>query len=230
MLAARNVKSTGSAGLIAVNVTTTGSNVPGVNGGIFTTALTGTPTTVSDCNPVPALTWSTVTVPGPLVTPKETIPPGNKSPSVTVVLGVQVSGVGVGVGVGVGAAHRARIKAAWNWLAARNVKSTGSAGLMAVNVTLTGANVPGTNAGMFTVALTAEPGTTVIERVPVPMSTWSMVTLPGPCDTPKEATPPGAKSPSVTTVIGVQVSAHRTRIKMAWNLSLIHISEPTRPY
>jgi len=43
-----------------------------------------------------------VTVPGPLVTEKDTIPPGNKSPSVTVVLGVQVCGVGVGVGDGVG--------------------------------------------------------------------------------------------------------------------------------
>ena len=56
VLAARKVKSTGSAGLIGMNVTTTGINVPGVNAGIITTALTGVPTTVSDCNPVPALT------------------------------------------------------------------------------------------------------------------------------------------------------------------------------
>ncbi len=73
-----------------MKVTVTGSNVPGTNGGMFTTALTGPSITVSDCKPVPALTWSTVTEPGPLITPKETIPPGNKFPSVTVVLGVQV--------------------------------------------------------------------------------------------------------------------------------------------
>ncbi len=102
MLAACNVKSTGRAGLIGVKVTTTGLNVPAGNTGMLTTALVGAPTTVSDCNPVPALTWSTVTVPGPLATPKETIPPGNKSPSLTVVNGAQVCGVGVGVGFGVG--------------------------------------------------------------------------------------------------------------------------------
>ena len=56
VLAARNVKSTGRAGLGTKNVTTIGIVVPGVNAGIFTTALTGTPTTVSDCVPVPALT------------------------------------------------------------------------------------------------------------------------------------------------------------------------------
>jgi len=72
-----------------------------------------------------------------------------------------------------------------------------------VNVTFTGANVPGTNAGMFTAALVGVP-TTVIERVPVPASTWSMVTLPGPLDTPKDGIPPGNKSPSVTVVVGVQ--------------------------
>ena len=102
MLAARSVKSTARAGLIAVKVTVTGANVPGVYAGMFTTAFVGTPTIVNDCKPVPALTWSTVTEPAPLDTPKETIPPGNKSPSVTVVNGVQVCGVGVGVGVGVG--------------------------------------------------------------------------------------------------------------------------------
>ncbi len=101
MLAALRVKSIGSAGLITVKVTTAGSNVPGVNAGMFTTALVGVPTTVSDRKPVPALTWSTVTEPAPLVTPKEAIPPGAKSPSVTVVVGVQVS------------AHRTRMKTAW---------------------------------------------------------------------------------------------------------------------
>jgi hypothetical protein len=96
------VKSVGSAGLGVVKVTTTGSNVPGVNAGMFTIALTGVPTTVIDRVPVPALTWSMVTEPGPLVTPKEATPPGNKSPSVTVVLGVQTLPPGVGVGFGVG--------------------------------------------------------------------------------------------------------------------------------
>ncbi len=98
------MKSVGSAGLGVVKVTTTGLNVPGVNAGMFTIALTGVPTTVIDCVPVPALTWSMVTEPGPLVTPKEAKPPVNKSPSVTVVLGVQVCDVGVGVGFGVGLA------------------------------------------------------------------------------------------------------------------------------
>ncbi len=76
--------------------------MPGVNAGMLTVALAGEPKTTSDCKPVPALTWSTVTVPGPCDTPKETIPPGNKFPSLTVVNGVQASGVGVGIGVGVG--------------------------------------------------------------------------------------------------------------------------------
>jgi len=56
VLAARNVKSTGSAGFIGVNVTTTGTVVPGVNGGIKTVVFVGVPTTVKDCKPVPALT------------------------------------------------------------------------------------------------------------------------------------------------------------------------------
>ncbi len=73
-----------------------------MNAGIFTTAFTGVPTTVKDCTPVPAFTWSTVTEPKPLVTPNEAIPPGAKSPSLTVVNGAQVCGVGVGVGFGVG--------------------------------------------------------------------------------------------------------------------------------
>jgi len=98
VLAALKVKSTGCVGSITEKVTTTGANVPGVNAGILTTALT-VPTTVNDCKPVPALTWSTVTEPAPLVIPKETMPPGAKSPSVTVVVGVQVS------------AQRTRIKA-----------------------------------------------------------------------------------------------------------------------
>ncbi len=83
-------------------MTTTGLNVPAGNAGMFTVAFVGVPTTVKDCKPVPALTWSTVTETGPLVTPKETIPPGNKSPSVTVVNGVQTLPPGVGVGVCVG--------------------------------------------------------------------------------------------------------------------------------
>lgn len=103
MLAARKVKSTAISVLVVVKVTTTGLKVPGVNAGMLTVALTGAPTTVKDCKPVPALTWSTVTEPAPLETPKETIPPGAKSPSVTVVVGVQtLPGVGVGVTVGVG--------------------------------------------------------------------------------------------------------------------------------
>ena len=39
-----------------VKVTTTGAVVPGANAGMFTIALVGTPTTVIDCVPVPALT------------------------------------------------------------------------------------------------------------------------------------------------------------------------------
>ena len=77
VLAARIVKSTGILGFGTKKVTTTSIVVPGVNAGMLTTALVGVPTTVSDCKPVPALTWSTVTVPGPLDTPKETMPPGN---------------------------------------------------------------------------------------------------------------------------------------------------------
>lgn len=95
-----------------MKVTVTGLNVPGANAGIITLALVGVPTTVSDCNPVPAFTWSTVTEPGSLITPKDAIPPGAKSPSETLVVGVQVPppgvcvaiGVGVAVGVGVGVA------------------------------------------------------------------------------------------------------------------------------
>jgi hypothetical protein len=192
VLAARNLKLVGSAGFGTVNVTTTGLIVPGTNGGMVTTALTTEPgTTVSDCKPVPALTWSTVTEPGPPITPKEMGPPGNKSPSVIVVVGVQVS------------AHRTRINAAWNVLAARNVKSTIRPGLGVVNVTTTGAVVPGANGGMVTTALTGTP-TTVSICSPVPALTWSTVTEPGPVFTPKETIPPGNKSPSVTVALGVQ--------------------------
>lgn len=112
VLAARNVKSTGCVGSITEKVTTAGAVVPGVNAGIFTTAFIGVPTTVKDCKPVPAFTWSTETEPAPLDTINEAIPPGAKSPSVTVVVGVQVS------------IQRTRIKAAWNVLAALKVKST----------------------------------------------------------------------------------------------------------
>ena len=157
-LAALRVKSTGRLGFIGVNVTITGINVPGVNGGMNTVALTGTPTTVSDCKPVPALTWSTVTEPGPLVMPNDTMPPGNKSPSVTVVVGVQTS------------AQRTRMNAAWNVLAALRVKSTAKPGLGVVKVTTTGAVVPAVNGGMVTIALTGTP-TTVSDCKPVPALT-----------------------------------------------------------
>jgi len=159
---------------------------------MFTTALVGMPTSVNDCRPVPALTWSIVTEPGPLVTIKDGIPPGNKSPSVTVVLGVQVS------------AHRTSIKMAWNKLAARNLKLTACPGLGVVKVTTTGAVVPGVKAGIFTVALTGAP-TSVSDCKPVPALTWSTVIVPAPLDIPKEGIPPGNKSPSVTVALGVQV-------------------------
>jgi len=77
---------------------------------------------------------------------------------------------GVGVGVGVPPPHRTRIKAAWNVLAARNTKSVGCAGLGVVNVTTTGANVPGVNGGMVTTALLGA-ATTIIDCVPVPALT-----------------------------------------------------------
>ena len=158
MLAARNLKSTARFGFIGIKVITTGINVPSVNDGILTIALVGVPTTVSDCKPLPALTWSTVTEPGPLDTPKDTIPPGNKLPSVTVVAGVQTS------------AQRALIFAAWNVLAALKVKSTANPGFIGVNVTTTGAVVPGVNAGILTIALTGTP-TTVSDCKPVPALT-----------------------------------------------------------
>ena len=64
-------------------------------------------------------------------------------PSVTVVAGVQTS------------AHRALMLAAWNVLAALKVKSTANPGFIGVNVTTTGAVVPGVNAGILTIALVA---------------------------------------------------------------------------
>ena len=131
------MKSVGCAGLGVVKVTTTGSNVPGVNAGMFTIALTGVPTTVIDCVPVPALTWSMVTEPGPLVTPKEATPPGNKSPSVTVVLGVQTLPPGVGVGFGVGVATGVGVTVQLSITAAVYVYGKGGAGVFANVVTTT---------------------------------------------------------------------------------------------
>ncbi len=88
---------------------------------------------------------------------------------VAVGVGVVV-GVGVGDGVGVGAKQRARTFAAWNVLAARNVKSTARFGLMGVNVTVTGSYVPAINAGILTIALTGVP-MTVNDCKPVPALT-----------------------------------------------------------
>ena len=90
--------------------------------------------------------------------PNDTMPPGNKSPSVTVVVGVHVS------------AHRTRMNAAWNVLAARNVKSTAIPGIGVVNVTTTGAVVPGANGGMVTIAFIGAP-ITVSDCKPVPALT-----------------------------------------------------------
>ena len=97
-----------------VKVTVTGAIVPGTNGGMITFAFTrGSPAlNVSDRNPVPAFTWSTVTVLPVLLTPNEGIPPGNKSPSATVLLQTDAgSGVGVGVAVGVGVGVGVRVGA-----------------------------------------------------------------------------------------------------------------------
>ena len=71
---------------------------------------------------------------------------------------------------GGGVPHLTSIKAAWNVLAALNLKLTGRFGSVIVKVTVTGANVPGVNAGMFTVAFVGVP-TTVSERKPVPALT-----------------------------------------------------------
>ena len=79
-------------------------------------------------------------------------------------------GVAVGVGVGVGTRHRARTLAAWNVLAARNLKSTARFGSIGVKVTVTGLNVPGVNAGILTIALIGVP-MTVKDCNPVPALT-----------------------------------------------------------
>ena len=90
---------------------------------------------------------------------------------VGVAVGVGVAlGVGVGDGVGVDAKQRARTFAAWNVLAARNVKSTARFGLIGVNVTTTGLKVPAVNAGILTIALTGVP-LTVKDCKPVPALT-----------------------------------------------------------
>ena len=192
MLAALSVKSTGCVGSIIRYVTVTGLNVPGVNAGMFTIAFVGVPTTVKDCKPVPALTWSIVTEFIPVVMPKDTMPPGAKSPSVTVEVGVHVLRL-----------QRTLMNAAWNVLAALKVKSTAISELVVVKVTVTGSNVPGVNAGILTVALVGIP-TIVKDCKPVPALTWSTVTEPTPLVTPKETIPPGNKSPSVTVVVGLQ--------------------------
>ena len=73
--------------------------------------------------------------------------------------------------VGSGCApHRTSIKAAWNWLAARNLKLTASVGSIGVKVTTTGAVVPGVNAGIVTTALVGVP-ITVSDCKPVPALT-----------------------------------------------------------
>ena len=106
-----------------------------------------------------------VTEPGPLVTPNVIIPPGFKSPSVTVVVGVQSTGPG----------HRTLIRAAVgtpasNPPAALRVKSTSKAGLIGVKVTVTGLVVPGVNAGIVTIALIGVPNT-VSDCNPIPALT-----------------------------------------------------------
>ena len=81
--AARRLIVTGKFGLITVKVTTAGRNVPGVNGGIVTTAFVEL-TRVRDCNPLPASIESTVIVPEPLVTVKAPRPPGKEFPGASV--------------------------------------------------------------------------------------------------------------------------------------------------
>jgi len=83
-----------------VNVAVTGLVVPNGNEGIVTSAFVAL-TTVKPCRPLPLLTISTVTDPGPAVTASNCAElPGKLS--VTVRVGTHVPpGVGVGVGVGV---------------------------------------------------------------------------------------------------------------------------------
>ena len=73
-------------------------------------------------------------------------------------------------GAGICVPHRARIFAAWKLLAARRVKSTGILGSIGMNVTTTGINVPGVNAGIKTTALIGVP-TTVSDCKPLPALT-----------------------------------------------------------
>ena len=84
-----------------MKVAVTGLYVPDANAGILTVAFV-TLTAVKDSSPVPELIESTVTEFAPFVTAKADRPPGNKSPSVTVTVGLQFGGVGLGVGIGVG--------------------------------------------------------------------------------------------------------------------------------
>lgn len=103
---------------------------------------------------------------------------------------------------GVPPAHCDLIKMAWVEFAARKVKSTGSAGLTAVKVTVTGATVPGVNGGIVTIALFGAPNT-VSDCKPVPELIWSTMIDPGPVATPKDVKPPGKAGSSVTVVVGV---------------------------
>ena len=66
--------------------------------------------------------------------------------------------------------HRALMFAAWKVLAARNVKSTGKFSFIGINVTTTGAVVPGVKAGIITTALIGVP-ITVSDCKPVPALT-----------------------------------------------------------
>ena len=134
-----------------------------------------------------------MTDPGPDITPKDARPPGAEAGSaLTITTGEH------GGGGGIIGAHCALIKMAWVEFAARKVISTGSAGLTAVKVTVTGLNVPGVNAGIITTAFTLL--TTVNDCKPVPELIWSMVTDPGPDITPNDAKPPGAEAGSALTI------------------------------
>ena len=72
--------------------------------------------------------------------------------------------------IGVAAAHLTSINAEWKLLAALKRNVTACVGSVGVNVTVTGAVVPGVNAGMFTVALVGVP-TIVNDCNPVPALT-----------------------------------------------------------
>jgi len=100
------------------------------------------PPTVFDSVVLPVLFWTSLQKePAGAATPLLDVgcglsPPllNVQAPGIGVGVGVGVA-VGVGVGVGVTVPHLTRIKMEWKLLAARNVKSTGSAGLIAVKVT-----------------------------------------------------------------------------------------------